>query len=93
MPSEESTIEDVAAIVAYITSLGVQNPTRVYLYGESLGTGVAVAFLAQHPAAAHPSGIVRGLVLLAPFVSLPAAALFHPLAAPFRLFPVIKNFM
>lgn len=79
--------------MAYIASLKVHEGVKVFLYGESLGTGIAVAYLSQHPEAAHPSGSVRGLILLAPFTSLPAAALSHPIAAPFRLFPIVKEFM
>lgn len=93
-PSEASTAEDVGAILAYLQSLNIGESAKVFLYAESLGTGIAIAYLSVHPEMGQPAGgPVSGLLLLAPFVSLPEAALSHPVAAPFRLFPVVKNFM
>jgi uncharacterized protein len=93
VPSEKGTIEDVSAILAYVESLKISKSVNVFLYGESLGTGVAVAYLNAYPKMMHPTGIVRGLILLAPFTSLPAAALSHPIAAPFRIFSIMKEYM
>jgi abhydrolase domain-containing protein 12 len=92
-PSEAGTAEDVGEILAYLQTLGIAKSTKVFLYAESLGTGIAVAYMSAHPEMAKPEGIVNGLMLLAPFVSLPEAALSHPAAAPFRIFPVLKTFM
>lgn len=81
------------AILSYIEDLNISKDVKVYLYAESLGTGIALSFLEAHPEAAYPRGIVRGMLLLAPFTSLPEASLAHPVGAPFRIFPIVKDLM
>ncbi|MBX9740858.1 MAG: alpha/beta hydrolase [Beijerinckiaceae bacterium] len=58
-PSEDGLAEDARA--AYDWLRGVARNTRIILYGESLGTGVAVRLATTRP--------VSGLVLDAPFTS------------------------
>jgi pimeloyl-ACP methyl ester carboxylesterase len=61
-----------AAAVEGIDTLGAENPRRrIWLMGQSLGTGIACA-----AAAARPDK-VSGLVLVTPFDSLAAAARTH----------------
>jgi fermentation-respiration switch protein FrsA (DUF1100 family) len=50
-PSEEGLIADGRAAVAYLRAQGIPE-RRIVLYGESLGTGVAVAVAAEYPVAA-----------------------------------------
>lgn len=59
-PSEAGLIADGAAAYAHVRAMGVP-PERIFLYGESLGTGVAVALAATRD--------VRGVVLEAPYSS------------------------
>ena len=58
-PSEDGLIRD--AIAAYGFAIARYAPRRVVLWGESLGTGVAVALASGHE--------VGGLILDAPFTS------------------------
>ena len=58
-PSEEGLIRDAGA--AYQFAASRYGAARIVIFGESLGTGVAVATAAAHPAAA--------LILDAPFTS------------------------
>lgn len=60
-PSEEGLIADGRAAVEYVRARGVPL-TRIVIYGESLGTGVAVAVAAGQPVAA--------VVLDMPFTSI-----------------------
>lgn len=60
-PSEEALISDGAAAVDSVIARGV-TPRRIVLYGESLGTGVAVALAAGRE--------IGGLILESPFSSV-----------------------
>ncbi|MGH6770150.1 MAG: alpha/beta hydrolase [Xanthobacteraceae bacterium] len=70
-PTEEGILNDAAA--AYAFARERYPAERIVLWGESLGTGVAVALAAEHP--------VARLVLEAPFLSaLDIAARAYPFA-------------
>jgi len=62
---------------------------HLYLYGHSLGSAVATA-LAVELNRVNP-GVLQGLILDAPFTTMPEAARNHPMSAPFRLFPLLFN--
>ena len=57
---EEGLYADGRAALAWLDDAGVP-PDRTVLFGESLGTGVAVQMAVEHP--------VAGLILQAPFTS------------------------
>jgi fermentation-respiration switch protein FrsA (DUF1100 family) len=67
-PSEAGLFEDAAAALRFIAAQGVPG-RRLVLYGESLGTGVAVQVAAQRD--------VGAVVLESPYTSIAAAAQFH----------------
>jgi fermentation-respiration switch protein FrsA (DUF1100 family) len=67
-PSEAGLFEDAAAALRFIEAQGVPG-RRVVLYGESLGTGVAVR--------AATTREVGAVVLEAPYTSIAAAAQLH----------------
>jgi len=74
-PTEAGLLADAAAAYSFASARYL--PAKIVLWGESLGTGVAVAFAAQHP--------VGGLVLEAPFTSaVDIAAAVYPFV-PVRL--------
>ena len=62
-PSEEGLHRDAQAALRYLASY---RPERIVLYGESLGSGVAVRLASEHR--------VGGVVLDAPFTSVPDVA-------------------
>ena len=64
-PTEQGLKTDGAAALAWLRDRGVP-PDRTVLYGESLGSGVAVFLATQHPVAA--------VVLEAPYTSITALA-------------------
>lgn len=78
-PSEDVNVADANLAYQTLVELGL-SPADVVVYGESLGTGVAVQLAAVRP--------VGGLVLEAPYTSMPdLAALHYPLLAlPGRIF-------
>ena len=59
-PTEVGLIADAEAAYSSALASGVP-PDRIFLFGESLGTGVAIALAAKHP--------VAGLALEAPYSS------------------------
>lgn len=60
-PTEDGLIADAEAGYAKARELGYE-PTRIFLFGESLGTGVAIALAARRD--------VRGVALEAPYSSI-----------------------
>jgi len=66
-PSEGGLRRDAEAAYRFVASR--YEPSRIVLYGESLGTGVAVPLAAEHP--------VGGVILDAPFTSAADVARRH----------------
>jgi len=61
-PSETGLVADARGVLAYLKSRPDVDPDRIAYFGESLGTGVAVALAADEPPFA--------LILRSPFTSL-----------------------
>ncbi len=76
-PSEAANVADAKLAYDQLTALGV-DPVDIIIYGESLGTGVAVQVAAVRPAA--------GLVLDAPYTSMVDLAALHYPYIPGRWF-------
>jgi len=68
MPSEPGLIADGAAALDFLGGQGIA-PKRLVIYGESLGSGVAVPLAAQRA--------IAGLILEAPFTSVAEVAQYH----------------
>jgi fermentation-respiration switch protein FrsA (DUF1100 family) len=68
-PSEPGLLLDAKAARRYVDARSAGNPRHVVYFGESLGTGVAVALAVERPPAA--------LVLRSPFSSAVDVARFH----------------
>lgn len=79
-PSEAGLIEDGRAGLRFLAGEGVKIADTV-LYGESLGSGVAVALMAEAPEGAIPGA----LILEAPFTSIADVAAARYWFAPVRL--------
>ena len=72
-PTESGLYADGRAYLSYLITSGV-HPSQLILFGQSLGTGVATQMAADFP--------VGGVMLLAPFLSIPKVAQAH-----FPIFP------
>jgi len=79
-PHEQGLYADGRANLLFLSDEGV-SPGRWVLYGESLGTGVAVQMAAEYAA----TGPVGALVLESPFESMAEAAAHHYPFVPARL--------
>jgi uncharacterized protein len=80
-PSEDGLMRDARAAMAFARAEGVA-PGRIALYGESLGSGLAVAMAADAADAGAP---VAGVVLEAPYTTIPAVAQHHYFYVPATL--------
>jgi fermentation-respiration switch protein FrsA (DUF1100 family) len=67
-PCEAGLYADAEAALAFLAVQKIA-PSRLVLWGESLGSGVAVYLAAKHP--------IAGVILEAPFTSVCAAAQHH----------------
>jgi pimeloyl-ACP methyl ester carboxylesterase len=65
-PSEKALVADALALYDHAVRQPAVDPKRVYAFGRSLGSGVAVALAAERPLA--------GVILATPFDSLAAVA-------------------
>ena len=72
-PSEQGLYNDARAATEYLIDQGVA-PQCLILYGESLGSGVAVQIATEYP--------VGGLVLISPYTSITDVAKTHYPWAP-----------
>ncbi len=75
-PSEAGLYEDAEAVLAALASRGIGSE-RVALFGESLGTGVAVEMAAR--------GHGASLVLVTPYTSIPEVASRFAFGLPVRV--------
>jgi fermentation-respiration switch protein FrsA (DUF1100 family) len=74
-PSEENLFADGRAALAFLQAAGIPDD-RIVLYGESLGSGVAVAMAAEHR--------IGALVLEAPYNNMAKLAQHHYWYSPAR---------
>lgn len=84
-PSAEGLILDTEYMYQWLLAQSNVDRNRVFVWGHSLGTGVAVRMLARMPESSRP----KGLVLEAPFDSIANAIKNHPFSRPFRLIPML----
>lgn len=87
-PSAYGLTSDATYAYNWLLSQPNVNRDRVFVWGHSLGTAVAVRLVANLPLQMKP----RKLILEAPFDSLASAIANHPFSTPFRLMPYFDNF-
>ena len=98
VPSEAGLTTDVLAAWDWLRAHGA-SPEDVLIVGNSLGTGAAVQFASALQEMQLERGIEpqspRGVVLLAPFSSIPTLLdtyyITGPLLAPLRIFPFLSG--
>lgn len=84
-PSEAGVKQDAMFIWNWVQSVS-KGRLPVYIWGHSLGSGVAVHLAKELSIGGNPPA---GLILEAPFTSLKNAALYHPTGS---IFHVVPNF-
>ncbi|KAI8116891.1 hypothetical protein FF38_06700 [Lucilia cuprina] len=81
-PTEEGVVRDALAVYYYIRNI-TTNP--VFIWGHSLGTGVATNMLSKLNNLDEKG--VRGVILEAPFTNIKDEIRMHPFARPFKHLP------
>ncbi|KAL8720031.1 MAG: hypothetical protein Q9225_003047 [Loekoesia sp. 1 TL-2023] len=101
-PSERGLILDAISVVDWaINTIGVP-PSRILIFGQSIGTAVSLATL-EHYAVQSPSIMFAGTVLVAPFADVATLVatysvagtipILSPLASFPRLFGYLRTFI
>ena len=96
-PTEEGLIQDGIQILYWALKVANIPPQRIVLFGQSLGTAVATA-VTEHFALKENIQFA-GLVLVAPFVSIPellpeySLAGCIPILSPLKMYPMILKWV
>eukprot|EP00794_Sanderia_malayensis_P020263 gene20262-22248_t len=89
-PTEQGTLEDGRVSWDWLNERAKKESAPMYVWGHSLGSGVAVQLTGQLSKEGNPP---RGLILEAPFNNVSDAAQSHPLAMPFTVMPFFDDHM
>lgn len=84
-PTEPGLVEDTQRVYEWLLKHDV-NPSRIFIWGHSLGTGVGVAFTHK-----LTSSVPAALILEAPFTRIIDAAKHHPLSIFHRYMPFFEE--
>lgn len=96
-PSESGLILDALAVVDWATSVARVPPERIILFGQSLGTAVAIA-VSEHLAFQSPPIVLAGTILVAPFVDCMTLASTYrvagiiPILSPLTRIPALFKY-
>ena len=98
IPNERGIILDAIAIVDWATNVAGIPPSRILIFGQSLGTAVSLAIL-EHFALQSPSVVFTGAVLVAPFVDVATLVATYrvagliPILSPLAKFPFLFGYL
>lgn len=97
-PTERGLISDALAVADWAMNVAGIPPSRIILFGQSLGTAVTVA-VSEHFALQSPPVIFAGTILVAPFADVGSLMATYklagiiPLASPLAIFPALFNYI
>jgi abhydrolase domain-containing protein 12 len=97
-PSERGMLLDALAVVEWATTVAGIPPSRILIFGQSLGTAVSVA-LSEHYALRSPPVVFAGMVLVAPFVDVATLVATYrvagsiPILSPLARFPRLFKYL
>lgn len=97
-PSEGGLCLDAIAVVNWATEVADIPPSRILIFGQSLGTAVSLALL-EHFALQSPSVSFAGTVLVAPFVDVASLVATYrvagsiPILSPLARFPLLFHYL
>lgn len=97
-PSERGLISDALAVADWAMNVAGIPPSRILLFGQSLGTAVAIA-LSEYLALQSPPIIFAGTILVAPFSDVGSLMATYkiagiiPLVSPLARFPPLFNYI
>lgn len=97
-PSEDGLCVDAIAVVDWAIQVAGIQPSRVLMFGQSLGTAVALA-VSEHFALQSPPRVFAGTILVAPFADVPSLVATYrvggtiPILSPLARFPLLFNYL
>lgn len=97
-PSERGIILDAIAVVDWVTKVAGIPPSRILIFGQSLGTAVSIA-ISEHFALQSPPMVFAGTILVAPFVDVATLVATYrvagsiPILSPLAKFPLLFNYL
>lgn len=97
-PSERGLCLDAIAVVDWATKVAGIPPSRILIFGQSLGTAVSLA-VSEHFALQSPAIVFAGTVLVAPFVDVATLVATYrvagsiPILSPLARFPLLFNYL
>eukprot|EP00403_Amphidinium_massartii_P002218 CAMPEP_0178380052 /NCGR_PEP_ID=MMETSP0689_2-20121128/5261_1 /TAXON_ID=160604 /ORGANISM="Amphidinium massartii, Strain CS-259" /LENGTH=408 /DNA_ID=CAMNT_0020000177 /DNA_START=32 /DNA_END=1255 /DNA_ORIENTATION=- len=90
-PSQSALMRDSSAMWQW---LGDRRPAGAFLYGQSLGSGVASHFAAHlEEVGGEAAHRLQALILDVPFASIAAATEVNPIFKPFQFIPKLKDLL
>ncbi|OJJ43651.1 hypothetical protein ASPZODRAFT_154484 [Penicilliopsis zonata CBS 506.65] len=98
IPSESGLILDAMTVLDWAMNVAGIPPSRILIFGQSMGTAVSVA-VANHLALQFPPVTLAGIVLVAPFVDVPTLVSTYrvagtiPILSPLARFPLLFNYL
>lgn len=98
VPTEDGIIQDAVAVVDWALNVANIPPSRILIFGQSLGTAVNMA-VAEHFATQREPVIFAGHIMIAPFVDVPTLVTTYkiagtiPILSPVAQYPVLFNFL
>lgn len=98
MPNEDGIILDALAVVDWAINTAGIPPSRILIFGQSLGTAVSLA-VSNHFAQQSPPLVFAGAVLVAPFVDVATLVSTYqlagriPILSPFSKLPSLFNYL
>ena len=96
-PSERGLCLDAIAVVEWAMSVAGVPPSRILLFGQSLGTAVDLA-VSEHFALQSPPIVFAGSILVAPFIDMATIVRTYrivgsiPVLTPLARFPLLFNY-
>jgi abhydrolase domain-containing protein 12 len=90
-PTEKGVLEDAISVVQWAIDVARIPPSRILIFGQSLGTAVNLA-VAEHFALQSPPVVFTGHVLVAPFVDAATLMASYQIAGTIPLLGPVAKF-
>ena len=97
-PSERGLFLDALSVVEWATQVAGIPPSRILVFGQSLGTAVSLA-VSEHFALQSPPVVFAGAILVAPFVDVATLVSTYrvagtiPILSPLARFPRLFSYL
>ena len=91
VPTEQGLIQDAIAVVDWALNVAKIPPSRILIFGQSLGTAVNMA-VAEHFASRKEPVIFAGHIMIAPFVDVPTLVATYKIAGKIPILSPVARY-